>query len=185
VTEGGGTVWLTGLPGAGKSTIADRLHDILLARGVAAVGLDGDDLRTGLNADLGFSPEDRVENIRRVGEVARLFARNGHLVLVALISPFQVERLKVRARHEEAGLPFALVHVCTALRICEERDPKGHYARARRGEIEHFTGVSDPYELPTRAEVVVDTEGRSPAESTAEVLAALEAMHLVPLPARR
>jgi bifunctional enzyme CysN/CysC len=178
----GATVWLTGLSGAGKSTIADGLAAALVARGAAAVCLDGDDLRRGLNADLGFTAEDRAENIRRVGEVSRLFAANGHLTLVSLISPFQADRDKVRARHAELGIPFVLVHVSTSLRVCEERDPKGLYALARRGEIDRFTGVSDPYEAPTSADVIVDTEGRSPLQSTGEVLAALESMRLVPRP---
>jgi bifunctional enzyme CysN/CysC len=177
---GGTTIWFTGLPGAGKSTIAERLGAALLSGGVPAVRLDGDDLRTGLNADLGFSAADRVENIRRVGEVARLFALAGHTVLVSLISPYRRDRELVRARHSEAGIPFVLVHVSTSLEVCERRDPKGYYARARRGELPFFTGVSDPYEAPTAADVVVDTDGRTPAESTGEVLAALVDMQVVP-----
>lgn len=176
----GATVWLTGLSGAGKTTLAQQLEEMLLRRGVGAVSLDGDDLRTGLNADLGFSAADRVENMRRVGEVARLFALAGHLVLVSLISPYRSDRDMVRARHEASGLPFVLVHVSTSLEVCERRDPKGYYARARRGEIERFTGVSDPYEEPTAADVVVDTEGRTPQESTGEVMAALERLLVVP-----
>lgn len=177
---GGATIWFTGLSGAGKSTIAGSLSSLLAVRGVDLVELDGDVLRTGLNADLGFTAADRIENIRRVGEVARLLATIGHLVLVSLISPFRVDRDRVRERHDDAGIPFVLVHVRASLAVCEGRDPKGLYARARRGEIEHFTGVSDPYEEPTAADVVVDTEGRTPAESTAEVLAALESRQLVP-----
>jgi bifunctional enzyme CysN/CysC len=176
----GATIWFTGLPGAGKSTIADRLREAMLASGVPAVGLDGDDLRTGLNVDLGFSAADRAENIRRVGEVARLFAQAGHVVLVSLISPFRDDRERVRQRHAEVRVPFVLVHVCTALEVCERRDPKGFYAKARRGEIPLFTGVSDPYEAPTAADVVVDTERRTPSDSTAEVLAALVELHVVP-----
>jgi bifunctional enzyme CysN/CysC len=175
----GATIWFTGLPGAGKTTLAVRVAEALRATGHAAAGLDGDALRTGLNADLGFSPEDRVENVRRVGEVARLFALAGLVVLVSLISPFERERELVRRRHDESGLPFVLVHVCTSLQVCEERDPKGLYARARRGEIDDFTGVSDPYERPASAELVVDTEGRTPDESTAEILAALESMRVL------
>jgi bifunctional enzyme CysN/CysC len=183
VAEGrppGATVWFTGLPGAGKTTIAGGLADALAERSVSAVSLDGDELRTGLNADLGFSLDDRIENIRRVGEVARLFAMAGHVVLVSLISPFGADREMVRARHEAAALPFVLVHVSTSLAVCEGRDPKGHYARARLGELEHFTGVSDPYEIPVTADVVVDTEGRTPAESTAAVVAVLESLLLMP-----
>ena len=175
----GATIWFTGLSGAGKSTLAETLAGLLAEQGVVATRLDGDDLREGLNADLGFSFEDRVENIRRVGEVARLFALAGHLTIVSLISPFRDGRLQVRERHERSGLPFVLVHVSTPLEVCERRDPKGLYARARRGEIERFTGVSDPYEPPTTAEVVVDTEGRSPLESATELLSALAALPLV------
>ena len=176
----GATIWFTGLSGSGKSTIAERLGATMLAHDVPAVGLDGDDLRTGLNADLGFSAADRVENIRRVGEVSRLFSRAGHVVLVSLISPFRTDRERVRERHAEAGIPFVLVHVSTSLEVCERRDPKGMYAKARRGEIALFTGVSDPYEAPTAADVVVDTDGRTPAESTAQVLAALVELQVVP-----
>ena len=176
----GATIWFTGLSGAGKSTIADRIGSVMVAHGVPAVGLDGDDLRTGLNADLGFSHADRIENIRRVGEVARLFAMAGHVVVVSLISPYRPDRERVRDRHADAGIPFVLVHVSTTLEVCERRDPKGYYAKARRGEIPLFTGVSDPYEAPTTADVVVDTDGRTPAESTAEVVAALVGMQVVP-----
>jgi bifunctional enzyme CysN/CysC len=178
--KAGATVWLTGLPGAGKTTIAAGCAERLRARGVNAVGLDGDDLRGGLNADLGFSAEDRAKNIRRVGEVARLFAMAGLVALVSVVSPFEHDRDVVRKRHEECELPFVLVHVSTPLRVCEARDPKGHYARARRGDLDHFTGVSDPYEPPARAELVVDTVGRTPAESVAEVVATLEALAIVP-----
>lgn len=178
----GATIWFTGLPSAGKTTLAGRVAEELRAGGYAAVGLDGDALRTGLNADLGFSAEDRVENVRRVGEVARLFALAGLVVLVSLISPFERERKAVRLRHDESGLPFVLVHVCTSLQVCEARDTKGLYARARRGEIDHFTGVSDPYEPPESADLLVDTEGRTPDESTAEILAALQAMQVLPRP---
>lgn len=172
----GATIWFTGLSGAGKSTLAESLAELLDEDGIDTTNLDGDDIRTGLNADLGFSFEDRVENIRRVGEVARLFALAGHLVVVSFISPYRDGRRLVRARHEESRLPFALVHVATPIEECERRDPKGLYARARRGEIGQFTGVSDPYEPPLDADIVIDTVDPTPSESAGELLAALRAL---------
>ncbi|HUZ20929.1 MAG TPA: adenylyl-sulfate kinase [Acidimicrobiales bacterium] len=172
----GATVWLTGLSGAGKSTVAGALDGLLGARGARSYLLDGDDLREGLNADLGFSAEDRAENVRRVGEVALLFARAGYVALVSVISPFAVGRDRVRARHEAHGVPFLEIHVATPLEVCEARDPKGLYARARAGEIERFTGVSDPYEAPVAPELVLSTDGHRPEDSAAEVLALLGAL---------
>ncbi len=169
----GATVWLTGLSGAGKSTVAGVLDGLLQARGVPSYLLDGDDLREGLNADLGFSAEDRTENVRRVGEVALLFARAGYVALVSVISPFAAGRDQVRARHGAHGVPFLEIHVATPLEVCEARDPKGLYARARAGDIPRFTGVSDPYEAPAAPEVVLSTADRTPAEAAAEVLDAL------------
>ncbi|MFJ5985360.1 adenylyl-sulfate kinase [Lentzea sp. NPDC092896] len=163
----GCTVWLTGLSAAGKSTIAAEVERLLIAAGRPAYLLDGDNLRHGLNSDLGFSTEDRAENVRRVGEVARLFADAGVVAIVALISPYRTDRDRVRARHDETGLAFREVHVDTPLEVCESRDPKGMYARARRGEITGFTGVDDPYERPERPELVL-----RPGDGDVQALAA-------------
>jgi adenylylsulfate kinase len=153
----GVTVWLTGLSGAGKSTIA-RAAAAEFARGGTAVHvLDGDDLRAGLSADLGFSLEDRAEQVRRAGHVARILGDAGVVVLAALISPTRAERATVRAMHPEGR--FLEVHVATALEVCEERDVKGLYARARAGEIPDFTGIDSPYEAPTAPELVLDGAG--------------------------
>jgi bifunctional enzyme CysN/CysC len=146
--RGGATVWFTGLSGSGKSTLAAAVEAQLAEDGTPAYFLDGDNLRFGLNADLGFAPEDRDENVRRTGEVARLFADAGLIALVSLVSPYREARDKVRAAHADANLPFLEVHVDTPLEVCEQRDPKGLYARARSGEIRDLTGVDAPYEAP-------------------------------------
>ncbi len=168
-----GTVWFTGLSGAGKTTVATTLRATLRQGGVPVHMIDGDDLRAGLNADLGFSQADRQENVRRAGEVALLVAQLSHMCLVTLISPFAAGRQSIRDRHGELGVPFVEVHVATPLDVCEERDTKGLYARARRGEIRDFTGISSPYETPSHPDLVLDTTGRTPEESVAEVLALL------------
>lgn len=169
-----GTVWFTGLPAAGKSTVAAALTGLLAERRIEPLLLDGDELREGLNADLGFSAQDRRENVRRVGELALLFSSAGHLCLVTVISPFAAGRDAARGRHGEAGVGFFEVHVATPLAVCEARDQKGLYARARRGELAAFTGISSPYEAPARPELVLETVGRTPEECAAEVLAALD-----------
>jgi bifunctional enzyme CysN/CysC len=151
----GATVWFTGLSGSGKSTIASAVAVELTARGVLSYLLDGDNLRHGLNGDLGFSPEARAENIRRVGEVARLFADAGVVALVPVISPYRKGRELARALHEAAGLTFLEVFVDTPLAVCEARDPKGLYAKARAGELTGFTGVDDPYEPPETPDLVL------------------------------
>ena len=174
-----GTVWFTGLSGAGKSTVANTLKLMLDDLRVHAFLLDGDDLREGLNSDLTFSEEHRRENIRRVGEVALLFSKVGHLSLVTVISPFASGRDAVRARHGALGIPFVEVHVATPLSVCEERDPKGLYARARRGEVPKFTGISSPYEEPQHPELALQTTARSPEESAKEVLTLLDARGLI------
>ena len=146
----GATVWLTGLSGSGKSTVANAVAERLLALGRPAYVLDGDNLRHGLNADLGFSAADRAENVRRVGEVARLLADAGLVALVPVISPYRADRDRVRHAHDVAGLLFVEVFVDTPLELCERRDPKGLYRKARAGEFTGMTGIDDPYEPPLR-----------------------------------
>jgi len=170
--HGGATIWMTGLPGSGKSTIAAGVEAHLLVAGRSAYVLDGDNLRHGLNGDLGFSAGDRAENVRRTAEVSALLADSGVVVLVALVSPYRADREAARAIHEARGLPFLEVHVATSLEECERRDPKGLYARARAGEITGLTGVDDPYEPPAAAEVVVGS-GEAAEDAVAAVLAAL------------
>ncbi len=155
----GVTVWMTGLSGSGKSTIAYSAEMMLVQAGRAAYVLDGDNLRHGLNSDLGFAAADRSENVRRVGEVARLMADAGLVVLVPVISPFAADRKMVREAHEEAGLAFVEVFVDASLEVCERRDPKGLYARARAGEIEDMTGIDSPYEAPENPDLRLDSEG--------------------------
>ena len=152
--HGGQTVWFTGLSGSGKSTLAFAVEEALVARGVATYVLDGDNVRFGLNRDLGFSAEDGTENVRRIGEVCRLFQDAGLVVLSAFISPYRADRDGVRALHPEGS--FVEVFVDTPLDICEARDVKGLYARARTGEIPEFSGISAPYEAPEAPDITVD-----------------------------
>jgi len=170
--HGGATVWMTGLPGSGKSTIAAGVEAHLLGEGRSTYILDGDNLRHGLNGDLGFSAADRAENVRRTAEVSALLADAGVVVLVALVSPYRADRDRARAVHAARGLPFLEVHVATPLEECERRDPKGLYARARAGEISGLTGVDDPYEPPESPEVVVGV-GDGVEADVARILAAL------------
>ncbi len=167
----GVTVWLTGLSGSGKSTLAYRVERLLLERGVFAYVLDGDNVRQGLNSDLGFSPEDRKENIRRIGELARLFTDSGAVVITAFISPYRADRAAVRARLPEQ---FVEVHVAADLATCETRDPKGLYKKARAGEIADFTGVSAPYEAPENPEVRIDTGAADVETCALQLIAQLE-----------
>ncbi len=148
-------MWFTGLSGSGKTTVAGAVGRLLGASGRAWYLLDGDNLRHGLNGDLGFSAADRCENVRRTGEVAVLMADAGLAVLCPLISPYRADRDRVRARHADTGLRFVEVFVDTPLATCEERDPKGLYRRARAGELTGFTGIDDPYEAPERPDVVL------------------------------
>ena len=171
----GGVIWLTGLSGSGKSTLAIEVEAELFRRGYNVYVLDGDNVRAGLNANLGFSPEERAENIRRVGEVAALFADAGQLVVTAFISPYRSDRDRARAAAERiAPGAFHEVHVAAALGICESRDPKGLYKRARAGEIKDFTGISAPYEAPDRPELVIDTGAQSVAASVAALVQHIE-----------
>ena len=156
----GATLWFTGLSGSGKSTIASALEARLVRRGVHAYRLDGDNIRHGLNAGLGFTAEDRQENIRRIGEVAKLFADSGCLAITSFISPYRSDRARVRSMHEESGLKFLEVFIDTPLEVCEQRDPKGLYKKARAGEITGFTGIDDPYEAPESPEIHVRTDGQ-------------------------
>jgi adenylyl-sulfate kinase len=151
----GATVWFTGLSGSGKSTLAGAVEERLVANGRPAYRLDGDNIRSGLNIDLDFTPEGRDENVRRVAEVALLFADAGLIALAALISPYTHGRRRARALHEDAGIRFVEVYVATPISVCAERDPKGLYARASGGEISSFTGLDHPYEPPTEPDVVV------------------------------
>jgi adenylyl-sulfate kinase len=168
-------LWFTGLSGAGKSTIANLVVAELRARGRKVELLDGDEVREHLSKGLGFSKEDRDTNIRRIGWVAAVLARNGVVSVTAAISPYRSVRDEVRGWIDN----FVEIHVATALEDCEARDVKGLYARARSGEIPEFTGVSDPYEPPVAAELTLETAGRTPEESAGEVLAWLEAHALV------
>jgi adenylylsulfate kinase len=162
----GATLWFTGLSGSGKSTIAFTLEHALVQRGRLAYVLDGDNIRHGLNKNLGFSAADREENIRRIGEVAKLFADCGVLTMTSFISPYRADRDKVRALHAEGQLPYIEVHVATPIETCEQRDPKGLYKKARAGQLKNFTGIDDPYEAPLSPEVTLDATNTSPQEAT-------------------
>ncbi|MDT8398517.1 MAG: adenylyl-sulfate kinase [Pseudomonadales bacterium] len=174
----GATLWFTGLSGAGKSTLAFAIEHLLSQSGHKTYVLDGDNIRHGLNSNLGFSEADRTENIRRVGEVSCLFADAGLIVLSSFISPFQQDRDLVRAIHHKAGLPFIEVFVDTPLALCETRDAKQLYAKARRGEIKNFTGISSPYEKPERPEIVIAPEP-SPEVSGKEIIAYLKQKKII------
>jgi len=175
----GATIWFTGLSASGKSTIAFTIEHALVERGHLAYVLDGDNIRHGLNKNLGFSPEDREENIRRIGEVSKLFADAGLLTLTSFISPYRADRDRARQIHEEAGLTFVEVFVEASVELCEQRDPRGLYAKARAGEIPEFTGISAPYEEPLRPELVLDTGQLSPQQAAAVVLEYLEGKGLL------
>ena len=170
----GATVWITGLPASGKSTIAVALEAALLGRGRAAYLLDGDNLRHGLNGDLGFTAADRSENVRRTGAVARLFADAGMVAIASLVSPYAADRATVRDAHERDDLRFLEIYVNTALEECERRDPKGLYAKARAGDLPGFTGIDDPYEAPERPELELRPFEQAVEEAVAAVLALLE-----------
>ena len=171
ITGGRGAVlWLTGLSGSGKSTVAVEVEALLVAAGRAAYLLDGDNIRHGLNGDLGFSEADRTENIRRVAEVAALFADAGLVAVVPLISPYRSARAAARATAQRADVAFVEVFVDTPLEVCEQRDPKGLYARARAGEITGMTGIDDPYEAPESPEVHLGGSRGSPSDAAAVVV---------------
>ncbi len=174
----GCTVWLTGLSGSGKSTVANLLEKALWERGVRGFVLDGDNIRHGLNKDLGFSPKDRTENIRRIGEVAALFTDAGVVNVTAFISPYRADREIARKAMPEGC--FIEVYMKCDLDECEKRDPKGLYKKARAGEIPEFTGISAPYEAPENPELVVETTGQTPEQSLAVILHYLEDKGYIP-----
>jgi adenylyl-sulfate kinase len=176
--DNGFTLWFTGLSGAGKTTISKLLEQELRSRRRRLEILDGDVVRENLSKGLGFSKEDRDTNIRRIAFVADLLSRNGVPVITAAISPYRETRREARAL---IGERFIEVYVNASVEVCAERDTKGLYAKAFSGEIKEFTGVSDPYEVPEHAEIIVDTENQEPEESAAQVLAYLEARALIPL----
>jgi adenylylsulfate kinase len=170
----GATIWFTGLSGSGKSTIAFTLEHALVQRGRLAYVLDGDNIRHGLNKNLGFSAADREENIRRIGEVAKLFADSGVVTMTSFISPYRKDRDTVRALHVEGKLPFIEVHVNTPIATCEQRDPKGLYKKARAGQLKNFTGIDDPYEPPIHPELAIDATSISPQDATVLLLEYLQ-----------
>ncbi len=181
----GATLLFTGLSGAGKSTLASAVEEAFVNSGRPAFLLDGDNLRHGLNADLGFSDRDRTENVRRAGEVSRLFAESGALALIALICPFEEDRRLIRALHVEAGLAYAEIFVDTSLEECERRDPKGLYARARSGQLPGFTGIDSAYEVPSHPDLVLGSDSGSLAEQVSKVLELLEGLAVARAAAER
>jgi adenylylsulfate kinase len=166
----GATIWFTGLSGSGKSTIAVALERVLFDMGKLSYRLDGDNVRLGINKNLGFSEIDRTENIRRIGEIAKLFGDAGTIALSSFISPYRGDRDEVRALHDAANLNFVEVHVDCALSEAEKRDPKGLYKKARAGEIKNFTGIDDPYEAPTKPEIHLHTDQMTLEEEVAIVI---------------
>jgi adenylylsulfate kinase len=176
--QSGATLWFTGLSGAGKSTLAFQLEHLLVESRYKAYVLDGDNIRHGLNSNLGFSDTDRQENIRRVGEVAKLFADAGMIVLASFISPFLKDRALVRDIHQQSKLPFVEIFVDTPLAVCEQRDPKQLYARARRGEIQDFTGISSPYEAPASPEIHIGGN-TSPMQNAVQIMSYLQQQGIV------
>ena len=169
----GATLWFTGLSGSGKSTVAVELEGMLTEAGVLTYRLDGDNVRLGINKNLGFSAEDRTENIRRIGEISKLFVDTGVIALSSFISPYAADRDQVRALHEAAGMDFIEVYVDCSLGEAEARDPKGLYKKARAGEIKNFTGIDDPYEAPPSPEIHLHTDQQTLAEEVDIILAVL------------
>jgi adenylylsulfate kinase len=184
LSQKGVTIWFTGLSGSGKSTIAFTVEHALVERGHLAYVLDGDNIRHGLNKNLGFSAADREENIRRIGEVAKLFADTGVITLTSFISPYRKDRDQVRKIHEEAGMPFVEIFVDVPIDQCEQRDPKGLYKKARaalaEGKGMGFTGIDDPYEAPEKPELVLQNDKGTPQEMAARVIAYLEEKGILP-----
>ncbi|KAJ2594407.1 Adenylyl-sulfate kinase [Coemansia sp. RSA 1722] len=167
------TIWFTGLSASGKSTVASALEQHLLHKGVNAYRLDGDNIRFGLNKNLGFSPEDRTENIRRIAEVSKLFADSSAIAITSFISPYRSDRESARKLHNEAGLPFVEVFADVPVSVAEDRDPKGLYKKARAGEIKEFTGISAPYEAPESPEIHIRTDQKTIAEAVEQIVSFL------------
>lgn len=169
----GATLWFTGLSGSGKSTVAVELEGMLNELGMLSYRLDGDNVRMGINKNLGFSAEDRTENIRRIGEVAKLFVDSGVIALSSFISPYRDDRDQVRALHEAAGMDFIEVFVDCSLEAAEARDPKGLYKKARAGEIKNFTGIDDPYEKPDAPEIHLHSDQQTLEEEVNQIFSVL------------
>jgi adenylylsulfate kinase len=169
----GATLWFTGLSGSGKSTVAVELEGMLHEMGIVSYRLDGDNVRMGINKNLGFSAEDRTENIRRIGEVAKLFVDSGMIALSSFISPYRADRDAVRRLHEDAGMDFIEIFVDCSLDAAESRDPKGLYKKARAGEIKNFTGIDDPYEAPENPEIHLRSDQQTLEEEVNQILAVL------------
>ena len=178
LSQKGAVVWFTGLSASGKSAVAREVELALIQNGINAYVLDGDNIRHGLNSNLGFSPDDRKENIRRIGEVAKLFCEANVVTLTAFISPYQADRDLARKLLKPGQ--FFEIYCDSPISVCEERDPKGLYKKARAGEIPEFTGISAPYEAPDNAELVVDTTGQTPEQSLQVILAHLESKGYIP-----
>ena len=170
----GATLWFTGLSGSGKSTVAVSLEKTLFERGKLSYRLDGDNIRLGINKNLGFSAEDRTENIRRIGEIAKLFVDSGVIALSSFISPYRADRDQVRALHLESDFAFIEIFVDCALSEAEKRDPKGLYKKARAGEIKNFTGIDDPYEAPNSPEIHLHTDQMTLEQEVALIITYLE-----------
>ena len=176
----GATIWFTGLSGSGKSTVAVALEKVLHGQGKLSYRLDGDNVRLGINKNLGFSAEDRAENIRRIGEIAKLFVDTGVIVLSSFVSPYRADRDLVRKLHEDAGMAFIEVYVEVPLAEAEKRDPKGLYKKARAGLIKNFTGIDDPYEAPEKPELVLHTDKMSLEEEVEALLSLLQQRGILP-----
>lgn len=171
----GATLWFTGLSGSGKSTVAVAVEKALYKLGKLSYRLDGDNIRLGINKNLGFSAEDRTENIRRIGEISKLYCDTGIITLNSFISPYRADRDQVRQIHEDGGYNFIEVHVNCSLECAEQRDPKGLYKKARAGEIKNFTGIDDPYEAPLNPEIVLNTDEMTLEEEVEKILDYLQA----------
>jgi adenylylsulfate kinase len=175
----GATIWFTGLSGSGKSTIAVALENALFERGKLSYRLDGDNVRMGINKNLGFSEEDRQENIRRIGEISKLFGDAGTIALSSFISPYRADRDEVRRLHEATDLKFVEVFVDCSLEVAETRDPKGLYKKARAGEIKNFTGIDDPYEAPENPEIHLHTDQMTLEEEVSMIVDYLKANDII------
>ena len=179
IRQRGATLWMTGLSGSGKSTIAIALERALFEKGFLSYRLDGDNIRLGINKNLGFSAADRKENIRRIGEVSKLFTDAGIITLASFISPYQEDRDIVREIHEQSGLVFIEIFVDCKLESAEKRDPKGLYKKARSGELKNFTGIDSTYEIPENADLVLDTKTNNAEELADQIINFLESKKII------